>query len=82
MVLLRGLYHDLQGPDEAPVVKADLVIACNASGIHDHGFKSSWYSSLQLVVSARKDTPIAVFTAYDEREMAEDENVLQEELGT
>eukprot|EP01035_Chromulina_nebulosa_P039976 gene39976-54053_t len=70
VVLLRGLYHDLQGSDEAPVAKADLVIACN-SGIHDHVFKSSWYPSLQLLVSARKDSPIAVFTAYADRETGE-----------
>ena len=34
VLLLRGFYLDLQGPEEAPFAKADLVIACN-SGIHD-----------------------------------------------
>ena len=80
VVLLRGLYHDLQQPDEAPVAKADLVIACN-SGIHDLGFKSSWYPSLQLLISAKEEPPAVVFTAYDEREIIEDENMLREELG-
>jgi hypothetical protein len=79
VVFLRGLYHDLQGPKEAPVAKADLVIACN-SGIHDPGFKACWYPSLQLLIHETENPPAVVFTAYDEREMMEDEKFLREEM--